>query len=406
METESAIICEPSRYFDWAAAAIPNEEILKSALDESLKTFANPSSQHSAGKAARTALENAREECARVLGIKASRVFFTSGGTESSQIMLLSLLNKPEKGRIVLSAIEHPAISAQADAMKKLGFDVVKVNPDKNGFVNPDSIAEKINGETLLVALTAVNNETGCIQDIYETASKVEQVSAGKRKPLFHVDCVQAAGKIPLNLGFSGIDSAALSAHKISGPRGIGILYSAKEIVPFLRGGGQEQNVRSGTENLFGAIAFAKALRKYFIADTRAPENESANQARFEAQKKTTARFLESLLTIKNCRLVPKIRENLSAEVQSRFSPWIIQAAFTGIPGAVMVRALDEKGFCVSTGSACSSKKQSRPILEAMRESKEIQDSAVRFSFGTLTTEESVNSLFLAVKSVCERFCD
>lgn len=394
-------------YFDWAATSPEDSEILHEALDIAIKCFGNPSSTHAAGKEARAVFEEARKRAAKAIGVKPEQVFFTSGGTESDHIPLLSVLTSPQaeaknakKGRIILSAIEHPALREQCRALEHLGFEVVQVFPDKNGFISAESVVEKLTPDTLFVTVMAVNNETGCVQPIYEIADALTKASNGKKRPHFHVDCVQAAGKIPLNLGYKGIDSAALSSHKICGPRGIGLLYLARQIKPFLVGGGQESGVRSGTENLFGAVAFSKCLEKYYINDTE----KSSAYKRFLLQKNWTNDFISKLSSLKNCVLVPEIRANLDDEVQNRFSPWVLQAAFKGIPGNVMLRALDAKGFYISTGSACSSKKQSRPILAAMNASRDIQDSAVRFSFGPLTTQKAMDELFDAVKEIYNTF--
>ena len=387
-------------YFDWAATAPCDEQILRDSLEIAIQYDGNPSSTHKTGSEARKILEAARESCAKSLGVRANQVFFTSGGTESDHIPLLSVLNSPARaGRIILSAIEHPALREECALLKKLGFDVVSVTPDKNGFISPQSIVENLTSDTLFVTVMAGNNETGCVQPIYEIADALTKATNGKRKPHFHVDCVQAAGKIPLDLSHAGIDSAALSAHKISGPRGIGILYLARPLNSFLVGGGQEQNIRSGTENLFGAVAFSKCLEKFYLN-----KKNEAVQKRFEEQKEWTRDFLRKLKEIERCRLVPELREDFSEETQSRFSPWVVQAAFLGIPGNVMVRALDAKGFCISTGSACSAKKQSRPILAAMNASREIQDSAVRFSFGVFTTKKAMDELAEAVKEIVKEF--
>ncbi|WP_407428194.1 cysteine desulfurase family protein, partial [Treponema sp.] len=278
-------------YFDWAATAPCDEKILKEALETAIKYDGNPSSAHKEGKEARKIFEKAREGCAKCLGVKASQIFFTSGGTESDHIPLLSVLTSPAKsGRIILSAVEHPALREECLMLKKLGYEIVSVNPDKNGFISPQSIAENLTPDTVFVTVMAVNNETGCIQPFYEIADIITKASNGKKKPHFHVDCVQAAGKIPLNLSYKGIDSAAFSAHKISGPRGIGILYLSKPVNSFLTGGGQEQNIRSGTENLFGALSFSKCLEKYFIT-----EANSESTKRFEQQKEWTVDFLKKL---------------------------------------------------------------------------------------------------------------
>ena len=388
-------------YFDWAATAPSDEKILRASLEIALQYDGNPSATHKIGSSARKILEEARASCAKSLGVNSNQVIFTSGGTESDHIPLLSVLNSPKKGRIILSAIEHPALREECAMLKKQGFEVVSVNPDKNGFICADSIVENLTPDTLFVTVMAVNNETGCVQPIYEIADAITKWAAGKKKPHFHVDCVQAAGKIPLDLSHRGIDSAALSAHKISGPRGIGILYLSKPVNSFLVGGGQEQNIRSGTENLFGAVAFSKCLERYYLNE-KALNQQAKN--RFEEQKEWTLDFLKKLKTLEKCQLVPVLREDFSEEAQSKFSPWVVQAAFVGIPGNVMVRALDAKGFCISTGSACSAKKQSRPILAAMKLGREIQDSAVRFSFGSFTSQKAMDELFEAVKEIVEAF--
>src|SRR5574344_185827 len=405
-------------YFDWAATSPADTEILQRALETSLACFGNPSSVHALGIEARTVFEHARADCASALGVKPNTIYFTSGGTESDHIPLLALLERPgacsageaahTRGTIIISGIEHPALREQTAQIKNLGYNVVTVNPDKNGFITPESIVSRLTPDTLYVTVMAVNNETGCIQPVYEIADAITKSCAGKRRPRFHVDCVQAAGKIPLDLTHKGIDSAAFSAHKICGPRGIGILYLAYELEPFLRGGGQENNVRSGTENMFGALAFADCLKKYWISAAFAQQNTGSSMLpndgtmHFALQQKLTADFIASLSSISSCTLVPPLRADLSA--QKQFSPYVVQAAFKNIPGEVMVRALSAKGFYISTGSACSAKKQSRPILAAMNTPPEIQSTAVRFSFGPLTTEKGMSELAAAVKEVASAF--
>ena len=402
----------PELYFDWAATAIPDQDILEAALKESLESWANPSSVHAAGKEARAALEKARSDCAAVLGVQAKQLVFTSGGTESDHIPLLAILNRPEKGNVAVSSIEHPALREMAEELKKVGIECRLIPSDKNGFVTPEAVLQTVDAKTLFVSVMAVNNETGAIQPIQKIAAALEEKYKGKRKPRFHVDCVQALGKVPIDfLNEPGLDSAAFSAHKICGPRGIGILYLKKEEEIFLRGGGQEGGARSGTENLFGAIAFAKCLERHAIP---APVAEAKNggktksAARFEEQKEWTASFINGLLSIKGCEIIPKARGVLSQEAtfgaSDNFSPWVVQASFNKIPGQVMLRALDAKGICVSTGSACSSKKASRPILEAMGVPAAQRETSVRFSFGPKTTRQGMQALLDAIKEVCAAF--
>jgi cysteine desulfurase len=386
-----------THYFDWAATSPADSDILQIALEESSHFFGNPSSIHQAGQAARSALEKARERCADILAVNKSQLFFTSGGTESDHIPLLSLLSRPGKGTILISEIEHPAIREQAIQLKQLGYTIQTIPPDTNGFIQPDTVLKLLTSDTLYIAVMTVNNETGCIQDIHSIAGALTTACAGKRKPRFHTDCVQAAGKIPLTISYPGIDSAAFSAHKICGPRGIGLLYTANQLTPFLKGGGQEQTIRSGTENLFGAIALSHCLERYWISD-----NNVNTLGRFHKQQEWTQQFVSRLDKIPNCTLVPKMRTDESTA--SQFSPWIVQASFARIPGEVMVRALDAKGFYISTGSACSAKKHSRPILAAMKISTETQESAVRFSFGPGTTEHAMKELADAVYEICKTF--
>ena len=405
---------DTAHYFDWAATSPTDAEIARNALEKTLCAFGNPSSVHKAGTEARALLDEARSTCAKALGVRPEQLIFTSGGTEADHIPLLSVLTKPTKGKILVSAIEHPALREECAMLSRLGYTVEQINPDRNGFIQPDAVAEKITPDTQFVTVMAVNNETGCIQDIHAIADAITTASAGKRKPHFHVDCVQAAGKIPLDIAYRGIDSAAFSAHKICGPRGIGLLYLAKPVQSFLVGGGQEQNIRSGTENVFGALALAECLNRYYIkksntpkstantTDTNATVPAQSPLVHFRTQSNWTRAFVSALTAIPGCTLVPAARTD--AAFEDRFSPYVVQAAFKDIPGNVMVRALDAKGFCISTGSACSAKKQSRPILQAMGVSRDVQDTAVRFSFGALTTEQGMKDLLEAVRDVCATF--
>ena len=376
-----------THYFDWAATSPADEDILKQSVELTLKDWGNPSSTHQVGKNARTLLEQARERAAKALGVPAGTVYFTSGGTESDQIPLLAQLCKPAKGTVLISSIEHPAVREQALALKNCGWKVEQLPVDKNGIVSPQAVLECLTSDTTLVCIMAVNNETGVIQPIYEIADAITKWSSGKRKPKLHVDCVQAAGKIPLNLSHPGIDSAALSSHKICGPRGIGILYMKDAVDVFLRGGGQEKGIRSGTENVLGAVAFSLALERYYNKDN-------------SSQRQVTDDFVKKLATLKGCTIVPSGR----LENPELFSPYVVQAAFDHIPGNVMLRALDSHGFYISTGSACSSKKNKRPVLEAMHITPQLSENAVRFSFGPHTTPAAIGELLCAVEEVNRKF--
>ena len=376
-----------THYFDWAATSPADEDILHQAVELTLKDWGNPSSTHQVGKNARTLLETARDRAAKALGVPSSTIYFTSGGTESDQIPLLAQLAKPAAGTILISSIEHPAVREQALALKKCGWNVEQLAADKNGVITPQTVVDSLTSDTTLVCIMAVNNETGVIQPIYEIADAITKWSSGKRKPKLHVDCVQAAGKIQLNLAHPGIDNAALSSHKICGPRGIGILYAKDSFDVFLRGGGQEKGIRSGTENVLGAVAFSLALERYYNKDN-------------SQQRKVTDDFVKKLAALKGCTIVPQGR----LENPELFSPYVVQAAFDHIPGNVMLRALDSQGFYISTGSACSSKKNKRPVLEAMHITPQISENAVRFSFGPHTTPQAIGELLCAIENVNRQF--
>ena len=385
-------------YFDNAATTQVCPEAVKAAIEMMTEQYGNPSSTHSLGRGAAQALKRARETLASALGAaKASEIIFTSCGSESDNWALLSGAEKMRhKGRhIISSQTEHDAILKTLDKLDAEGWEVTRLAPEKDGSISVDRVRKALRRDTVLVSLMQVNNETGAIQPVKEIAAALLERYKGKRRPRFHVDCVQALGKVPIDfLGEEGVDSAAFSAHKISGPRGIGLLYLKKEEEFFLRGGGQEGGARSGTENLFGAIALAECLEKYAFV----PSKENP---RLKAQNEWTADFIKGLLCIKGASIIPESR---SGSLQENFSPWIVQASFKNIPGQVMLRALDAKGIFISTGSACSSKKASRPILEAMQVPADVRENSVRFSFGHKTTREGMEELLKAVREVCAAF--
>ncbi len=378
---------DTEHYFDWAATSPTDEDILRESLEETLENWGNPSSVHEVGKKAKNLLDTARNRAAKALGVKAENIYFTSGGTESDQIPLLSVLTKPSKGTVLISSIEHPAIREQALALKHCGWNVISIPADKDGIIQPEAVTNLLTNDTMLVCVMAVNNETGSIQPIYKIADAITKACQGKRRPKFHVDCVQAAGKINLDLAYPGIDSAALSSHKICGPRGIGILVLKDGLEAFLKGGGQEKGIRSGTENVLGAVAFSKCLERYYNKDN-------------SRQAAKTNEFIKKIADLPGATIIPPSR----LEKEDLFSPYVVQAAFANIPGNVMLRALDSKGFYISTGSACSSKKNSRPVLEAMHVEAKYRETSVRFSFGPHTSEKAIDELFEAVAEINRTF--
>jgi len=375
----------PRHYFDWAASAVPEPSRFPPGDDF---PYGNPSSPHREGRAAREALETARARCAAALGVPPDTLYFTSGGTEANCIPLYSALARQSSGRILASLGEHSSVSENLKNLERLGKRIGFVPVDSSGRVTPEllSLALEKHPDTRFAAIMAVNNETGTVNDI----GALRDVLRAENGPRIHLHCdtVQAAGKIPMDIAGWDVDSASFSAHKIGGPRGTGLLYLRKPLDALYLGGGQERKLRPGTENVAGAMALAACL------ENRAPPekiNVDHEQARLRWK-----RLLGSLKAIDRCRLIP---ENRGTD-DSGFSPYIVQAAFRDIPGEVMTRALDDLGFAVSTGAACSSASPERPVLAAMGIADNLSLEGIRVSQGWTTGDDEIDGLLSAVSEV------
>jgi cysteine desulfurase len=369
-------------YLDWAASAP------YSKTDNSVP-FGNPSSNHSEGRLARQALEDARQRCAVVLNVPPETLYFTSGGTESNSIALFSNLARPGKGRVISSLAEHASVREGMETLEKMGKHTGNITVDSAGMVTPETFTKALDkyGDVRFAAIMSVNNETGAVTDIASLKDIIK-----KRKetaPIhFHCDLVQAIGKIPVDISNWEIDSASISAHKISGPRGIGLLYLKKPFEAFYTGGGQEKGIRGGTENTQGAVELANCLTQYADAKTV--------QLEYERAKSRWKKLITSLAAMERCTLIPSCH----TPEDDRFSSYILQAAFKDIPGEVMARALDDIGFAVSTGSACSSSSPERPVLAAMGVDEKLRVEGIRVSQGYSTTDEEIELFLGAVAEV------
>ena len=392
-------------YLDWAASAMPYTDEIEAAYREATAVFANPSAQHRFGKEARDMLEKARSRCAAVLGVPAETLYFTSGASESNTLVLLSLLTRPVTGSLVISNIEHPSVREQAAVLEHCGWTVLKAPSDKSGCIAPDAVVHTLREDTVLVAIMGVNNEIGSIQPIRDIAQALKAHTAGKRPVHFHVDMVQSIGKLPIaELGLADVHSASMSAHKIGGPRGIGLLYLKQPLNSGIRGGSQERNIRPGTENLAGACALARCLETTY----------TDFQQKFERAGELSQFLIEALRQIPECSIIPAAR--IPAEISSiasvpnntkhdhTFSPWIIQVSFKNVPAEIMMRCLSDRGIFISAGSACSSKKKVRPILAALSVRPEIAQNAVRISIGHSTKKNDLEQFVSAVKEIVTDF--
>jgi cysteine desulfurase len=383
-------------YLDWAASAPPEQAAIQEAAEVSLQLFGNPSSPHAAGKEAAQRLEDARRRLARLIEASPGEIVFTSGGTESNTSLLLSVLDRyrlggveRRKARIVTTAVEHSSVHDQALILEALGMNCTVVKPATNGIVDPQAVADALDGETVLVSVMLVNNETGAIQRIEEISRAVRDFSARRgRRILLHTDAVQALGKIPVSVAALGVDAASFSAHKIGGARGIGALYLKAGAAPgFLSvGGGQEAGRRPGTENVAGACSFAAA------AEQRIGKlEESLNSA-----TRLMDRLVSGLKEIRASRIFPESRTGRDT---GSFSPYIVSAGFPPLTGEIVVRVSDARGFCVATGSACSTKKKDRTRVSAsMGLDHQTALSTIRISFGPSTTESDINNFLAMLK--------
>jgi cysteine desulfurase len=381
-------------YLDWAASAPPEPEALEAARDAAQRHYANPSSPHAAGRESAEALARARSRFARCIGAEPSEIVFTSGGTESNASLLLSLLDRHrlggvehQKARVVVSAIEHASVYEQARILQGHGIGCTVVQPRPDGHVDPQAVADALDQETVLVSVMLVNNETGAIQDVPGICRAVRAFSgAGGRRILIHTDAVQALGKIPMAVRELGVDAASFSGHKIGAPRGIGALYLRTGAAPgFLAvGGGQEAGRRPGTENLPGICALAAAAEK------RARDME----ANLAAARANAARLIDGLRSIGGAWIIP-----LARGAEAGWSPYIVSAAFPPLPAEVVVRLAEERGYCVSTGSACSTKKKDRTrVPESMGLAPETARSVIRVSLGPSTTAAEIDGLVGALR--------
>ena len=372
-------------YFDWTATTPMSESAIEEYSSCARKYIGNPSSTHGLGFEAAQRLIEEHKKTAAMLGTTASNIYFTSGGTESDSIVISSLLKSPSPGEIISTGIEHSAVLEWKKTLEAAGWKFT-VLQCPGGYLNPETLEKALNDKVRMVCVMKVNNVTGTIQDTKTLASIIRNKEKEFGRHIhFHCDAVQALGKIPFNLSEEDIDSAAFSAHKFKGPRGVGILYNRnKAITALSRGGGQENGLRPGTENLAGICAMNKALAE--ALDSLEENHQKILVFRNKIE------ILSSELGIK--LLSP------SSYNESAFSPYIISISVKPIPSEVFLRVMSDKGFCLSAGSACSSntKGKAEGVLAAMNVDPMDRRSSIRISFGANTTDEEVDLLCNAIK--------
>ncbi|MFC3883244.1 cysteine desulfurase family protein [Bacillus songklensis] len=375
-------------YLDNSATTPPYPEVVDSFSKVSTHYYGNPSSLHQFGMEAENLLTRAREQMAELLGVQSKEIIFTSGGTEGNNLAIKGVAFQYQtRGKhIVTTTIEHDAVHRPLQQLEQLGFDVTYVPVDQHGFVSTEDIESAIRPDTILVSVIHVNNEIGSVQPVIEIGKMLKK----HPKVVFHVDHVQGVGKVPLNIREANIHLCTISGHKFHGLKGTGALYIKEGVVlsPLLSGGSQEFQLRSGTENVAGAVALAKALRLTM-------DHYQKNVHRISAMKEQLIKALE-----KHDGIVVNTPVEHSA-------PHIVNITVKGLKAEVFLHSLEKKGIFVSTTSACSSKKkQPSKTLLAMGRSEEEADQAIRISFSYLNIEEDVNyiiqSIFTSIEQLKE----
>lgn len=364
-------------YLDNNATTTVAPEALEAMLPYFTDRYGNPSSAHRLGLDAERGLKASRRTIAQWLGVDENEVVFTSGATESDNLAIRGAARARKRlGRhIVTTTVEHDAVHETCRALRAEGFTITEVAADLYGNVSPDAILSTLREDTILVAVIHVQNELGTIEPIEGIARAVKQ---NNPNILVFSDGAQAFGKMPIDL--TGIDLYAVSGHKVHAPKGVGalVIRNGIRIEPLCTGGGQEQGIRPGTENVAGAAAFAKATDLAY-------GDLSAQRARLRALRE---RFMNGIRTIERIRL-----NSPDGGIETT-----VNAAFLGIPSEVLLHALEARGIFASAGSACSARSHKRSrALDALPLPDDVKHSSIRFSFSRYTIEEEIDAATAAL---------
>ena len=404
-------------YLDHAATTAVSKTVREAMLPYFSEDYGNPSSLYLFAQKAKKAVEDSRRSIAGLLGINPREIYFTSGGTESDNWAILSAFysamgkksglsgseaeqksglsgsdavdQKQRQSHIICSAIEHHAVLESCKFAESLGARVSRIPVDREGFLNLEALEQAITEDTVLISVMAANNEIGTIQDLRAVGE-----IAKKHGVLFHTDAVQAFGQIPLSLEEMGIDLLSASAHKLHGPKGVGLLGIRKgvRLPAFLHGGAQERGFRAGTENVPGIVGFAKAAEEAFAGMS---EREKRKR---ELQKLFFRRLLEEVPGIKITGVNP-----LEASGEKRLSG-NVHICIEGIEAESLLLLLDQKGICASAGSACASGSvEPSHVLLALGKSHVEAYSGLRLSFEEDLKEEELEFTVKAIREGVER---
>ena len=382
-------------YLDHAATSPLRTEVLEAMLPWMREGFGNANTLYREGKQARLALDAARASIASVIGASPTEIVFTSGGTESNNALISGITQavRTKKGRekggnhVVCSAFEHHAVLEPIKALKRSGYEIGLVKPSRDGFIQPEALAAALRPDTILASIIMAQNEIGTVQPL-ALLSHIAQANG----TLVHSDAAQALGKIPFNVTELGLDAASFSAHKIGGPKGIGAFY-LKSRTPFVAtqlGGGQEGNRRSGTQNVAGAVGFAKALEL--------AENERDREAsRLRALRD---RLAADLLALDNRISLTSVASYLATPTPSNL-PGILSILVAGYESETLILKLDDAGFAVSGGSACSTGSlEPSHVLISLGLTRDEAYSALRISLGRENSSEEIDRFLSAFAQI------
>lgn len=376
-------------YFDSAATTPVDQKVMEKMMPYFTHHFGNANSAHQFGRDCKVAIEDAREKIAALIGAEPSEIVFTSGGTESDNAAIKGVVAATRKTEIITSPIEHHAVIHPAESLKIQGCRVTYLEPDQNGIISAEKVKSAITDDTAVVSLMHVNNEIGAINPIKEIADVCREKGVA-----FHSDTVQSVGKIPVDVKEMGMNLLSISAHKIYGPKGIGVLYvkNGTPWIPWLQGGSQERRRRGGTSNVAGIVGLAEALE---LAIT----HQDKYFKHYQSLRKIA---LEEM----NSRFKGKFQVNGPPD---NGMPNILNIGFItdgeeGLDGEMLLLNLDIDGICVSNGSACTSgAMEPSHVLEGIGVPESIANSSIRISFGKHNTEKDVRFFADKLEKILDR---
>ncbi|MCH5249090.1 MAG: cysteine desulfurase [Lachnospiraceae bacterium] len=371
-------------YLDNSATTRCFDEVTQLMTKIMCEDYGNPSSLHNKGVEAEQYLRYSREILAKILKVNEKEILFTSGGTESDNIAIIgtAMANHRSGRHIITTQIEHPAVMQTMRYLEDQGFRVTYLPVDKQGRISLEDLQNAISRDTILVSIMHTNNEIGTLQPIAEAGELIKRMNP---RTLFHVDAVQGFGKFRIYPYRMNIDLLSVSAHKIHGPKGVGFLYinSKVKISPIIYGGGQQNGMRSGTENVPGIAGLAKASEIMY--------------ANLDEDMKRLYKLRE--MFIHGASKIDNVIVNGCMGAES--AAHIVSLSVRGIRSEVLLHALEERGIYVSAGSACSARKpQPSATLKAIGVEKELLSSTIRFSFSVFTTEEDINYTLQALYDI------